>query len=179
MGVTYTTAAANTYVPIATTTVTGSTISSYTFSSIAGTYTDLVLICSAKDTFTSTFAGMNIRFNGDSATNYSNTQLYGDGSAAYSDRTSSAAQLSIGNISTTANIFSTHIVNIMNYANATTNKTVLVRNGQGTRSAANNSISAFVGLWRATPAAITSITLYPQTAFDIGSTFSLYGIKGA
>ena len=65
-------------------------------------------------------------------------------------------------------------IDIMNYSNATTFKTCLVRAG-----AANNSTLATVGLWRNT-AAITSVSITCDGAnFVIGSTFSLYGIKAA
>ena len=63
----------------------------------------------------------------------------------------------------------------MNYANTTTNKTVLLRN--------NNTAfgtEAQVGLWRST-SAINTIKLYLDRAeyYVVGSTFTLYGIKAA
>ena len=68
------------YKPIATQTVSGSSTSSVTFSSISGSYTDLILIINGatSDSATNNFR---VRFNSDSATNYSATRLLGDGSS--------------------------------------------------------------------------------------------------
>ena len=68
-----------TYTPITSNTLTSAT-ASVTFSSISGTYTDLVLVVSAQSA--STNVDLAMRFNSDSGTNYSNTRLYGTGSAA-------------------------------------------------------------------------------------------------
>jgi len=62
----------------------------------------------------------------------------------------------------------------MNYANTTTNKTILSRS-----NAADKGVMATVSLWRNT-AAINSITLLASANnFATGSTFSLYGVKNA
>lgn len=176
MGVTYTTAAANTYVPIATQTL-GTAASSVTFSSIAGTYTDLVIVFECFTT-ASGARDVALRFNGDTASNYSSTFLQGNGTTAVSARESTQTRMMIdysgaGTTSATAEI---GIVNIINYSNATTNKTVVVRANR-----AGGGTDAVVGLWRNT-AAITSVTLMfinGTDNFGVGSTFSLYGIKGA
>ena len=71
-----------TYEPIATTTVatTGNTV---TFSSIPATYTDLILVSSARRGINgSGGAGLLCQFNSDSASNYSYSFGSGDGSAA-------------------------------------------------------------------------------------------------
>jgi hypothetical protein len=70
-----------------------------------------------------------------------------------------------------------NIMQIMNYSNATTNKTVIAR--QNTGGSASGA-AAHVGLWRNT-AAITAITIicYNGINFVSGSTFTLYGIKAA
>jgi hypothetical protein len=60
-------AAGNTYVAIAEQTL-GTAAASVTFSSIPGTYTDLVLVLSVQDASGNTFA---LQFNGDTSTNYS------------------------------------------------------------------------------------------------------------
>jgi hypothetical protein len=70
------------------------------------------------------------------------------------------------------------IMDIENYSNSTTYKTTLSRinNAGGTTGV---GAEANVGLWRST-AAITSITIGGQTGnLSTGSTFTLYGIKGA
>ena len=76
-------AAGNTYDAIATQTL-SSAAASVTFSSIAGTYTDLVLVTSIRKSTTGVSAYL--RANNDSGTNYSTTYLYGSGTSAISTR---------------------------------------------------------------------------------------------
>ena len=158
-------AAGNTYTPIATQTL-GSTSGSVTFSSISGAYTDLVLIVAG--TINSATA-MDLTFNSDTGSNYSRTILTGDGSSASSSRVSSATNLGLGFLSTTQSV---SIIQLMNYSNTTTYKTVISRG-----NVADNRTTATVGLWRST-AAITTINLAGGT-YQIGTTFSLYGIAAA
>jgi hypothetical protein len=163
---------ASTYEPIATSTVSGSSTSVITFSSIPSTYTDLVLIADAKLDVSG--QGINLTFNSDTATNYSSTRLYGNGSSASSDRQTNGTYINfaLGSVDAGQLI----IANIMNYSNATTYKTTLIR--QNTASA---FVGSLVGLWRATPAAITRIDLTSggTSKYVAGSTFTLYGIKAA
>jgi hypothetical protein len=164
-----------TYEPIATTTL-GSAQSSVTFSSISGSYTDLILVYDGTRSATgNSYIGM--RFNSDSGTNYSYTTLYGDGTSAGSGRGSNSNYLYTEQgdpVNTTQN---NKILQFMNYSNTTTNKTVLMRSNN-----AGREVASIVGLWRST-AAITSIslTLLGGTTpnWATGSTFTLYGIKAA
>jgi hypothetical protein len=172
--------AGNTYESIATQTL-GSDSASVTFSSIPSTYTDLVIVLSARAVNTGTdFANYSYRFNGDTGTNYSITVLSGDGSATDSYRNSNATQVNAGYLSVSANTFSAHIVNIQNYANTNTFKTSLSRNNLGRIDASRTAtVNAAVGLWRST-SAINSITFNASNGgFLAGSTFSLYGIASA
>jgi hypothetical protein len=173
MGVTTSSSSAATYVPIATTTL-GSAAASYTFSSIPSTYTDLVLITNETIT-TPVSASLFLRFNGDTGNNYSNTDLYGNGTSAGSARDTSIIGIRFGAINNGSGNLSNSTVNIMNYANTTTYKTVLSR-----FSDAGAESSTAVGLWRNT-AAITSITLYlaSTSTYGTNSTFTLFGIKAA
>jgi hypothetical protein len=165
---------ANTYEPIATNTL-GSASASVTFSSIAGTYTDLVLVSVPIVTAATTFA---VRFNSDTASNYSATILTGDGTNVASTRVSNQTEIRISYAATARTTNTSNIITqIQNYSNATTYKTLLSRD-----NAASEGTGAIVGLWRATPAAITSITIIPLSGGSIintGSTFTLYGIKAA
>jgi len=160
----------STYEPIATNTL-SSTASSITFSSIPGTYTDLVLICNLKATPTA--SSLVARFNGSSSNIYSVTQMYGTGSTAFSQRLSNQTEVYLSFSGFPAGNFGPTIVNFINYSNTTTNKTFISRSGYATDYA-----DASVGLWRST-AAISSMTLFAGTSFDIGSIFTLYGIKAA
>ena len=162
---------ASTYTPIATYTV-PSAQNSYTFTFIPSTYTDLELVYNGSVNSTSEY--INLRFNGDTASNYSDTILYGDGSSAASFRSSNISYLDAG-VVTNATLQQTLIVKIMNYANTTTYKTALSR-----FSSTLYQMWTGVGLWRST-AAINSVTVKTNGGanFNVGSTFTLYGIKAA
>lgn len=154
-----------TYEAIASTTLTSGQ-TSVSLNSFGG-YTDLVLVVSASNPTND--SGLMVRFNGDSGSNYSDTSMYGNGSQALSFRSTSATGMFIGRTDTT---ISTSIAHFQNYANTTTNKTVISRGNDSAMTIAT------VGLWRNT-AAITSMSIYDQNGrtFPSGSTFSLYGIK--
>jgi hypothetical protein len=163
----------STYTPIATQTL-GSAAASVTFSSIPQGYTDLVLVANTKAGATDNAIFM--RFNGDSASNYSTTELRGNGSAAGSARASSQTAIypSWYIAPGTSNFSHNMILHLMNYANGTTYKTTLSR---ANNTDVNQGTEATVGLWRST-SAITSIELsLSATTFSIGSTFSIYGIQ--
>ncbi len=163
-----------TYEPIATASISG--VSTYTFSSISGSYTDLKLVTAAIVGSAGDY--LRIRFNGDTGSNYSSTGLRGTGTAATSSRFTAQTGIYLGTAkggSTTVPLLS--IANIFSYAGST-NKTCLLeysndQNGDG-------SAERHVGLWRST-SAITSITVYSDGGFNFGtgSTATLYGIKAA
>jgi hypothetical protein len=160
-----------TYEPIATTTL-GSATTTVTFSSISGSYTDLVLVFDGTNV--TGLASTGLRFNGDTGNNYSKTEINGSGTAVSSGRDTSASAAYVG---INSNISGNTIINIMNYANTTTYKTILGRGNVPGSSVVG--VRAAVGLWRNT-AAITSVSVtngaYNWTA---GSTFTLYGIASA
>jgi len=146
----------------------GTAVSTVTLSSIPATFTDLILVCQLTSSGT-TYSS--IRFNGDTASNYSLTDGYaGNGSGITSSRQTNQSQSGAG---ASAGIGSVMHYQINDYSNATNYKTVIMRNANVT----NNNVMS-VGLWRNT-AAINSITLITSTAdnWSIGSTFKLYGIQ--
>jgi hypothetical protein len=158
-----------TYEPIETQTL-DSAAASVTFSSISGSYTDLVLVINAAS---SSAASCRIRFNADTGSNYSDTRLYGDGSSVTSDRLTSRDHINCGDFSTTS-INSNQVISIQNYSNATTYKTVLTRS-----NIPASYVFANVSTWRST-SAITSIVVFPASGNLVtGSTFTLYGIAAA
>lgn len=159
-------AAGSTYTPIATTTL-GSAAASYTFSSIPSAYTDLRLIVAG--TLTS-LEDIGIQFNGDTGTNYSITNLIGNGSSASSGRMSNASVMYLGSLDSNQSVST---FDFMNYSNTTTYKTGLNRS-----SAASWAVFAKVGLWRST-AAINSIKVMPVNSFAAGTTLTLHGIAAA
>jgi hypothetical protein len=163
-------AAGSTYTPLATNTLSSSS-ASITFSSISGSYTDLVLVMNRKQNIAGAYF-IGLRYNSDSGNNYSGTTITGTGSAASSSRDSniSTARVGYGD-----NVQGNTIVNIQNYSNSTTYKTTISRNNNPA-----SDLEAIVTLWRNT-AAITSIEIISQSGstFDSGSTFTLYGILAA
>lgn len=168
-------AAGATYEPIATSTVSGSTTNTVTFSSL-GSYTDIILVCSFTATSGTAYGGL--RFNGDTATNYSTTILSGNGTSAASSRATSANYIKLVDYGAGTTIPALGIANIFSYGGST-NKTCL--NIESNDKNGSGAVVRYVGLWRST-AAITSITVFEQggsTYFAAGSTFTLYGIKAA
>ena len=162
----------STYTPIATTTL-GSTQASISFSSL-GSYTDLILVCNPINTSAGSDIGM--QFNSDTGNNYSGTWINGNGTTASSSRISTYAYIPVLQpISGQSTVYQGQgIIQIMNYRNSTTYKTVLSRYDD-----ASKSTGAVAGLWRNT-AAITSVLMKPGTgSFATGSTFTIYGIQAA
>lgn len=161
---------ASTYTPIATTTLSSST-SSYTFSSIPSTYTDLILVCNYLSENTN---GQGyIRFNSDSSTNYSRTAVYGAGSNPATFRQSNNAGCPVG--MSASSDFQTIIMHIMGYSNGTTYTTVLDRE----KNAGVTLIQAIT--WRSA-SVINSISIESfdgSSSIQAGATFTLYGIAAA
>jgi hypothetical protein len=161
-------AAGSTYTPIATTTL-GSTASTITVSSIPSTYTDIVLVFQGGTTANT---GLYVQFNGDTGTNYSNTKMYGYGSGYGSSRSISQVKGDIGGAwSTNADVI---ILNLQNYSNTSTYKTMLVR-----QSDANDTVTAGVVLWRSTSAINQIVFLNDSTTFAAGTNVTIYGITAA
>lgn len=159
-----------TYEPIATQTL-GSTAASITFSSIPSTYTDLkiILVGTASSALLT-----NLKFNNDTGSNYSRTQLDGDGSAASSTVNTNNGFISMGLIGSTYPAFQS--IDIFSYGGSTY-KTVLgsfSNDSNGSGNARN-----IVGIWLNT-AAITTVTLgLGSGTYSVGTTATLYGIKAA
>ena len=165
-----------TYEPIATTTL-SSAANNITFSSIPSTYTDLRIAFTVFRTSALNVTVL-VQFNGDTANNYSFTDIYGTGSLAQSFRETSVARLALfadGGVSNLASIPGFATIDLFSYAGST-NKTVLMTgsadlNGSGV-------VDRAVGLWRST-SAINSIKIYATNNFDVGTTATLYGILKA
>jgi hypothetical protein len=163
---------ASTYTPIATTTL-GTAASTVSFSSIPSTYTDLVLVCNPITNVTT--GQITIRLNGDTGTNYSRLILWGNGTSAGSAAYANENYAYSGYYTTLWTSPTTNIFNILNYSNASTNKTILGRSNN-----ASEATIASANLWRGT-AAVSSIELGISVAgtYSVGSMFTLYGIKAA
>jgi hypothetical protein len=172
------------YDSIATTTVGSGGTSSITFSSIPSTYTHLqirgISRCNRAVSYASS---LQAQFNGDTGSNYWQYHyLYGDGATVGSGSGNLTTQALVGfsmGSSATANTFETSIIDILDYGN--TNKYKVIRSlDGGDVNGANGAIYLISSNWNST-SAITSITIYPTTAYSFlqYSSFALYGIRGA
>lgn len=171
-----------TYTAIASTTLTAS-VASVTLSSIPQTFTDLVVQISARTDRPSILGQeLRLRFNGSSASNYSNTSLTGDGNSASTSiqsPTSFIAQIRQNTASdATASTFGSIEIYIPNYT--TSFKQVLFSFGAGESNNATNVLLGInAGLWQLTEAVTSIVFILPANDFVSGSTFHLYGIKNS
>jgi hypothetical protein len=169
-----------TYTLIASNTL-SSAAASVTFSSIPGTYTDLVLRASARNSAAVNNAVLGLRINGLSTTIYSTVFLQGTGSAASSSLNSTQTEINGNNFQgtlTTSDTFTSIEFYIPNYAGSNNKPISGISHGENNATAALTKASA--NLIRST-AAITSIELFDTGAanFVSGSSFFLYGIKNS
>ena len=169
---------ANTFIQIGSTVTVGSGgASSIAFSSIPGTYTDLILLMSLRQDG----ANNNVRVAINGATSgYSERSLYGVGSGGGASTSASTSYFNLmyaDGTAETANTFGSLQIHMPNYAGSE-NKGVAVESVYE-----NNASAAVVAmatqLWSNT-AAITSISITPaSTNWVQYSTASLYGIKNS
>lgn len=164
-------------VPIASATL--ASTGGFDFVNIPQTYQDLMVVVYARSAGTD--GGLYWYANGDGSSVYSKTYLFGDGSSAGSGRVSNSGGGQWGNIATSSNIsgaFSTAIVHILNYANTSTFKTLLVRNADD-RNGSGYSILQ-VDMFRTT-SGISRITFGNSSYLNLaaGSQATLYGIRAA
>ena len=175
----------NSYESIATATPAGS--STFTWSSIPTTYKHLQIRCIARttDAAVDTYYGQ-IRFNGDTGTNYWGHMLTGNGASATGNFNSSAnSKLLWGYTIPTAGdggTFSGGVIDILDYQDTNKYKTMRALSGYDTNGTQNDTyvkggiVQLCSGVWNNT-VAVTSITIIGGT-FSTGTQFALYGIKG-
>lgn len=148
------------------------------FTSIPGTFTDLVLVMSIRSAFASTADDIGLKFN-DLTTSATNKFLQGSGSAATSSGNSYLMNTLESGASSTANTFGNTSVYIPNYAGST-NKSFSVDSVMENNATLSYQRLQAV-LWSNT-SAITKITIYSLNSANLAqySTASLYGIlKGS
>jgi len=148
------------------------------FTSIPGTYTDLLLVLSLRTSDTgATWTSGDFTING-VTTNRSQRYLYGQGATAYSANSASQIENWINSGNSTANTFANSSIYIPNYSGSN-NKSF-----SGDVVTENNSTTALqllqAGLW-ASSAAITSLSFAPASGSLVQySSATLYGItKGS
>ena len=155
-----------TYVPLGTITL-ASTDSEIVFSSIPATYRDLIVVANlSRDNVSSTDSYMKLNT---STANFSNVQMFGNGSVTAATRGSDGRIATYQN--TTSRRYSV-IFQIMDYSATDKHKTILSRyNGD------NSGVGAFALRWAQTTA-VNSLSVYVTSGnYQAGSTFSLYGVN--
>ena len=166
-----------TYEAIATVTVGSGGAADIQFTSIPGTYTDLLLKLSGRTTASGVGNFIDAAFNG-STSNFSYRLLEGNGSSALSTNGTSSLISSATGSTATSNTFGNSEIYIANY-NSSNYKSISSEN-MGETNATTAYIDIVASLWSNT-AAITSITLTPSGGnnFVQYSTATLYGIKNS
>lgn len=174
----------NSYESIQTVTVGSTPQATISFTSIPSTYKHLQIRGITRNNRNDDGSqSMTMALNGDTTfTNYRSHLLYGSGTSAAAEAVQLAGYYgSIGFIPAAnflANSFSGQVIDILDYANTSKNKTV--RTIWGTES---NGGSSYIGLssflWMNTNA-ITSLEIssFPSASFVQYSQLALYGIKG-
>jgi hypothetical protein len=175
----------NAFVSIATLTGTG-TAASLAFTSIPSTYKHLQIRFCIRgfDTSSRDNDDLRIRFNSDTTNaNYYGHFLQGNGSTVAAVAESGAyaggqvvISQTIPGSGATANVMATGIIDIIDYASTTKNKTVRFITGNDRNGSGQIRLGS-VGYF--STSAISSIQLLPDPdGFTTTSVFSLYGIKG-
>lgn len=166
--------------PIYTQTVGAGGAATVTFNNIPQHFTDLLVKVSARfdsNPEASNWCSMKMFFNGDNATFYSYTALYGGGTFTGSERGTNSTVAQAGWITSsvaTANTFGSADIYIPNYT-ASTFKS-FISDSVTEMNAANALLPLVANLWSKTNA-ITSVSFNRASAnFVQHSTFSLYGI---
>lgn len=165
------------YEHIETITVGAGGAASITFSSIPGTYKHLQIRGISR--YTSAGNSTIIRFNSDTASNYSWHGLYGTGSAAGSNAaiTQTAGLIEAAAVGHDTTYMFASVTDILDYASTSKFKTVRALSGVDTNST-TGEVNLLSSNWRST-SAITSIVLAINGAqsFTQYTTYSLYGVK--
>lgn len=152
------------------------TTSSVNFTSIPGTYTDLLFYISSRNN--DIYNEIHFRFNGDTGSNYSGRNIYGNGSSAVnssSSALSSLQNLTVQNVSgQISNTFGNVFIYISNYTSS--NYKSISADGVQENNATSAQAMLGSGLWSNT-SVITSIEAFPSVgSFVQYSNFYLYGI---
>ena len=175
--------AAGSYESISTVTVGSGGASDITFSSIPSTYTHLQIRGIARSTYNGAANEsqyLYMQFNSDTGANYDAHRFIGDGSTASSSASNNRNQMIpnwIPTLNSTANVFNSAVIDILDYLN--TNKYKTVRSLGGVDYNSTGQVVYYSNLWRST-SAITTIKLYPEANnFPQYTQFALYGVKGS
>ncbi len=158
---------------------------SISFSSIPSTYTHLQIRFNTRGLWAATgLDAIKMQVNSSTGFNYTNHELRGNGSTVTASGFDATwdngvylrfAQPGDNN---TANIFSGGIIDIIDYASTTKNKTIRCFIGCDLNVSGSGGIELNSSAWLQTTA-ISSIQFLYGNGFKANSKISLYGIKGA
>jgi hypothetical protein len=167
---------------VSTVTVGSGGAASISFTGIAGTGKDLLVLVSGRlPTGSGSVRNVRLHINGEvSGTNYSQRNLYGNGATAGSDNETNQDRIvfPINGVSTTASTFSNNLIYISNYATSAAKSIsidTVVENNSSTADTIWQQITA--GRWNNTNV-ITSLTISDSSLNLVeNSTASLYIIS--
>ena len=171
--------ASSDYELITTSTVSGSSVASVTFTKSAAwdSYKHLQLRLVARGTNASSQVVLGMRYNGDTGLNYSVHRLGGNGSTLASSGGNNdwAYAAIVSAASATSGSFGAGILDFLDWADANKRKTTRSLNG----TTAGPELNLYSSAWYSA-SAITSIAIssFSGGNIDVGSRFSLYGLKG-
>jgi len=171
-------ASTSSYESIASATGTGSS-TTITFSSIPSTYASLQIRIIGRSDSAASAGSITVYANNDTtATNYTRHRLSCDGATvtAFGAASTSTQLGRVTAASATANIMGVTIIDIIDYASSTKNKTF--RSFSGHDQNGSGDVWLTSGLWMNT-AAINRIDLVIGGNWTTQTSIALYGIKGA
>ena len=164
------------YIALATTTL-SSSATSVTFSSIPGTYRDLIVVAFVRSTRSATDDDLFAQFNSDTGSNYSYLRMVGRSSGASSASNINGTNANdLGQIpaaSSTSGQFANSILQIMDYSQTDKHKTTLTR----TNAAGSTDVTgAHAGRLASTPS-VNTVNIYARIGnLAANTTVALYGV---
>jgi hypothetical protein len=156
------------------------TAASITFSAIPNTFTDLLVKASARSSNASNGFSLRVTYNGSTASNYSDVEIYATGTSVSAGIVSNNTRnnfYATNASSDTANSFGISEFYIPSYR-ISQNKPMGGYGMSELNATTANVIGVTGSLWRDTTA-ISSLTIATIGNFEIGSSFYLYGIKNS
>ena len=148
----------------------GSAAATVTFSSISGSYRDLMLVVN----YGTTVAGqdLRIRLNGDTGLNYFDVTMNGNGSTTSSGGGGNNNRFDIDSYGTPGTITGQIQFSVIDYSASDKHKSTLTRMDNSA-----TATRAIAGRWAST-SAVTSIVVYVSAStFLAGTSMSLYGVS--
>lgn len=159
----------STFTPLANLTL-GSSAASVTFSSISGSYRDLILVWNGK--MVSSGDAVRVFLNTDTGSNYSSVWMQGSGSTTNSGSESTGGfRVGGAAVGLTTTGSDTILFNLMDYSATDKHKTAITR-----YSGADTEVVALAGRW-ANTAAVTTVRISGVVGnFAAGTSVALYGV---